>query len=185
MGFVSHFVSEDEITRGKATEDLSFDPGPARQEHQEGEGELRIPHQYFLIRLPSPQLGKIIGGDDPAVMAVIRDVNTGILAQGRCNSEIPDEPFFLLVSEKGEEVVREGDQLQFELTDRQGNTFLSLAFPVLKEDVEEFSKTVAVEFLEHLLQWKTKSDLGGEAQMIAKETGSTQPPQVEAIEGAA
>lgn len=156
-----HVVSEEERRNHLGKQDLSSVESNLWNFKLAAESTFRIPLQYFFVRFHCPRLGSLISGDDPPVRAEIKNVNTGIVAHGKCSAENPDESFFVLMSEKGEEVVREGDRLHFMLADRHGRQFFSMEFPVLKEDIDEFSKTVSMEYLEKILQGSQKAVMEG------------------------
>jgi len=151
-----HVISEDEIKNQRVKQNLASIENPLWSYQFGVDAEFKIPLQYFYVRFNCPHLGNLIGGDDPLLKAEIKNVNTGISARGKCNSENREESYFVLMSENGKEVVREGDKLNFMLTDKQGKNLFSMDFPVLKEDIEEFSKTVSVELLENFLQESPK-----------------------------
>jgi tetratricopeptide (TPR) repeat protein/Mrp family chromosome partitioning ATPase len=154
-----HIVSEDEFRDQKAKQQLATIDDPLLSFSQGMETRVKIPIQYFYVRFFCSHLAEMIGGEEPSVTAEIKVVNSGFVARGKCNADHPDETYFVLMSEGGKEVVREGDLLNFRLTDRQKNDFFSMDFPVLKEDIDDFSKTISVEFLESVLQGGPKLTL--------------------------
>ena len=113
----------------------------------------------FVCRRHPGSLEEMIRGEEPAVTAEIKVVSSGLAAQGKSNADQLGETYFVLISEDGKEVVREGDLLNFRLTDRQKNDFFAMDFPVLQEDIDEFSKTISVEYLESVLQGDKKLTL--------------------------
>jgi tetratricopeptide (TPR) repeat protein len=149
---VPHVISEDEATNRKAKQKMDTIENPLWKEPSGRNAPFKIPLQYFYVRFFCPQLGTLICGEDPVLRAEISNANTSVSAVGKCNRENLNETQFVLISENGREVVREGDKLHFELTDRLKKSLFVMDFPILKEDVDEFSKTIAIEILEQLLK---------------------------------
>jgi len=113
---------------------------------------VNIPIKAFLVQLHCSKLKDLIAGEDPPVRAEMKIENTGASAMGKWTPDFPDYASFVFFSNNGEEVVREGDKIVFNLFDKEGNDLISMGFPVLREDLEEFSKTISCDFLETLLK---------------------------------
>ncbi|NLI77591.1 MAG: tetratricopeptide repeat protein [Candidatus Riflebacteria bacterium] len=147
LATMPHVVAIKELKTGSATIDLSTPESRAWYYPFHADSPFRPPLRHFFVSLQCPEMARAIAGDSPAYRVELRNHNTNTVAQGRTHAEDPARVGFIFNSTSRRDIMREGDQLRLKVFDRNSAEVLSMDFPVLKEDIDEFSKSIVLESL--------------------------------------
>ena len=147
MASLPHVVSVKELQTGKGKLDFSSPETKVWHYPFTPESPFQLPIRNFFVSLHCPDMAKGISGNNPFYKVEMKNFNTDAVATGHLDSEDTSKVDFILSSQTGKDVVREGDQLHLQVVDINGNEILTMDFPVLKEDTEEFSKSIQMDVL--------------------------------------
>lgn len=148
MASLPRVISIKDLQAGKGHIDLSSEESKSWYYPFSAESPFQMPLKNFFVSLQCPDLAKSISGADSIYKAEIRNFNTEAVAQGHVNDEDPNKVGFVFISQNGKDVVREGDKLHLRVLDSNNNLeVLAMDFPVLKEDVDEFCKSIGMDVL--------------------------------------
>lgn len=138
-------VTANDLWAGRMVMDLTGEQ--ARLWHYPGAGiakDMALPVRYFCLNVQSPALARGLRITPPLWRAELTNPATGAKATGYPNPDQSEFATFTLTSADGKDVVHVSDRMHLRIFSPKGSEAVAMDFIVLQEDIDSFSKTIAV-----------------------------------------
>jgi CRP-like cAMP-binding protein/tetratricopeptide (TPR) repeat protein len=148
VAVMPHQITEAEIKSGEGIVDVETQAEPKWLYSLAYGADLSVPIRHFLVSLHCPRLAELLRTHPGEYQAEFLNFATEARATGEARPEGSDGIDFVFESANGKDVVRLGDQLKLQVVDQEKKEIMGMGFPVLREDLESFSKSIALDVLD-------------------------------------